>query len=382
MIHCTEDAIRLAKRRLPRLIYDFVAGGAGRETATELNQSALNDIRLRPRILANVENRSLETGFLGETFGLPFGISPMGMCNLSWPNADRFLARVAVEQRIPICLSSAASTSIESMARQSEGHAWFQLYVSDDMKSVFKLVDRAREAGYETLVLTVDVPQVSIRIRDLRNGFTVPFQLGPRQLWDFATHPRWTLATLLNGVPKPMNYLNEDGSSRFNRDASRARCDWAFLARLRRYWGGRLVLKGVMDGADARRASEYGVDALYVSNHGGRQLDSVPPAILTLPLIRRAVGKNFPLIFDSGIRNGEDVVRALALGADYVMLGRPLLYALGAEGEAGLKNLVSTFTREISVVMAQLGLTRISQINNQALAPVQIGACNQMLAEV
>jgi isopentenyl diphosphate isomerase/L-lactate dehydrogenase-like FMN-dependent dehydrogenase len=229
------------------------------------------------------------------------------------------------------------------------------------------MADRARVAGYETLVLTVDVPQVSRRVRDLRNGFTVPFAMTPRAFFDFASHPRWSLATLAAGAPRPMNFSDGSGGNSFDRGASRSGADWAFLEILRERWPGTLIVKGVTSPSDARRIRGFGADAIYVSNHGGRQLDSVPPAMRLLPLIRDAVGADFPLLFDSGVRNGEDIVKALALGADFVMIGRPALFALGAEGARGLNALLDCFARDIDVVMAQLGVTTIDQIGPDLL---------------
>jgi L-lactate dehydrogenase (cytochrome) len=372
-IHYTEDATALAKKRLPRLIYDFIAGATGRELGKQLNREVLSAIRLQPRVLVNVENRNISTRLLGQSYGLPLGIAPMGMCNLVWPDADRSLKQAADHFNIPHCLSTAASTSIEVMAEMGEQKPWFQLYVSQSQEAAFNLVDRAYKSGYETLVFTVDVPQVSRRIRDLRNGFQMPFRTGPKKLIDFALHPQWSIRSLLAGTPKPMNFQIADGKSSFARNASRGGCDWAFLDELRRTWKGQLIVKGVTSAEDALRIKQAGVDAIYVSNHGGRQLDSAPPAILALSTIREAVGEEFPLIFDSGIRNGEDVVKALVMGADFVMLGRPMLFALGADGKRGVNTLIQLIAEEIDVVMAQLGVTKIDEINRAMLAEHQLG---------
>lgn len=230
------------------------------------------------------------------------------------------------------------------------------------------MVDRAAAAGYEVLILTVDVPQVSRRVRDLKNGFQVPFRLGPRQFLDFAFHPRWSIETLLRGAPRPMNFEMENGGRGFVRGESRGGADWDFLDRLRKRWAGQLVIKGVLSPADAVRIRDAGADAVYVSNHGGRQLDGAPPAIEALSQIRAAVGGGYPLIFDSELRNGEDIVKALACGADFVMLGRPLMYAIGAEGARGLSTLIGILAEEISVTLAQTGLRRVEDIDGDVLA--------------
>ena len=358
----------MARRRLPRMIFDFVEGAAGREVASQRNQSAFDRIELQPRVMGDVATRSLETSLFGRRFGAPFGIAPMGMCNLVWPRADRMLARAARAFDIPVCLSSAASSSIEDMREWTGENAWFQLYVNRSTDAAIDMAERAKRAGYEVLILTVDVPQVSRRVRDLRNGFQVPFRIGPRQFLDFAMHPRWSLSTLLNGVPSPGNFSLDDESTRFDRDASRAGADWQFLDRLRELWPGRLIVKGVASAQDAVRIRNAGADAVYVSTHGGRQLDSAPAAISVLPEIRAAVGREYPLIFDSGLRNGEDVAKALALGADFVMLGRPILYAIGAEGETGLVSLLRIMAEDLDIALAQLGLTEPGQLSEAALA--------------
>ena len=362
-IHCAEDARARRRRRMPRMMFDFVDGAAGEEQAARRNHEAIGRLRLQPRVLVDVDRRSLATRFLGRDMGLPFGIAPMGMCDLAWPGADRALAAEALRREIPLCLSCAASSTLEQVQALSAGRAWFQLYVGQSLPSAMAMVDRAPAAGYEVLVLTVDVPQVARRVRDLRNGFRVPFRIGPRQFLDFACHPRWSLETLLHGVPRPRNYDTPAGGGGFARDDSRGGTDWAFLDRLRSHWRGKLVVKGVLQADDALRIRDAGADAVYVSNHGGRQLDAAPAAVDILPRIRAALGPDYPLLFDSGLRSGEGIVKALALGADFVMLGRPLLYALGADGARGLATLIDILAEEIGTTMAQIGRTRIAAID-------------------
>lgn len=347
-------------------MFDFIEGAAGREVATQRNSSRFDEITLQSRVMADVTERRLTTRLMGRDYDLPFGIAPMGMCNLSCPDADQHLGTLAKRRNLPVCLSSAASSTIEDMRRWAGKNAWFQLYVGQSLDQSMTLVDRARSAGYDTLVLTVDVPQVSRRTRDLRNGFTMPFVIGPKQFVDLALHPRWSLKTLLRGAPSPRNFETSPGTS-FDRHASRAGADWAFLDRLRQNWTGKLIVKGVTSPADAMRIRDAGADAIYVSNHGGRQLDSAPAAVDLLPPIRAAVGPEIPLIFDSGLRSGEDAIKALACGADFVMFGRPMLYALAAQGATGLNALVDAFAGDVSVAMAQLGLKSIDQIDEHCL---------------
>ncbi len=355
-----------ARSRIPRIAFDFIDGAVGRETGIELNMRAFDDIRLLPRGLVDVSARSLRKKFLGCEFDLPFGIAPMGMCGLSWPGADGMMAREAVRRNFPICMSSAASTALEA-AREQAGHrAWFQIYVGSDTSQAERLIRRADAAGYETLVLTVDVPVLSRRDRDVRNGYTLPFRMGFRQFFEFALHPRWSLGMLINGVPRPKNY--DGDSSGYDRYAARAGADWAFLDWLRKSWKGRLIVKGVISEEDAAKIKDSGADAICVSNHGARQLDAAEAALHALPKIRRAVGSEYPLLFDSGVRSGEDVLRALALGADFVLLGRPVLYALAAGGEDGLAFFLDGFSEGISIALAQVGLCDVERVDSRILA--------------
>lgn len=350
-------------------MFDYVDGAAGTELAARANVSAIDQIRLQPRVLVNVEGREVGKRILGFDAKLPFGIASMGMCNLTWPGADRMLAAQAQHRNVPICLSTAASSTLEDMRAQAGEWAWFQLYVSQSFESAFELVDRAEAAGYEVLILTVDVPQVATRYRDARNGFQMRFKMGANQFLDFALHPRWSLATLANGAPKPMNFESAGSGQGFQRLAGRGRTDWEFLARLRDYWKGKLIVKGVLSPEDAVRIKDNGADAIYVSNHGGRQLGSAPAAIDALAPIRQAVGLEFPLLFDSGLRDGEGIVKALACGADFVMLGRSLLYAIGADGERGLSTMFDFLREEIDVTIAQLGRRAVEEIDSTVLAP-------------
>ena len=367
-IHSLEDARKLAKKRLPKMFFDFVDGAAGDERLCELNSTALDQIRLEPKVLRNVEKRNLNKKIFGIDYDLPFGFAPMGMCNLSWPGADKMLANESIINNIPACVSMASTTSLEKMYELTEGRSWLQLYIFQDEKFVMELLDRAKKTGYKTLVLTVDVPIQFRRAKDDKNGFTVPFRIGPKQFFDFATHPNWSISTLLYGIPKPMNYETSKSGNKFVRSESRGSADWETLKRIRDAWEGKLVVKGVMSQEDALKIKNEGADAIQVSNHGGRQLESATSAINALPLIREALGKEFPLIFDSGIRSGGDIVRALAFGADYVMIGRPLMYAIGADGARGLRKIIEIIIGELSTTLGLVGLTDINKITSDIVA--------------
>ncbi len=360
-IHSFDDARRLAKRRLPWMVFDYIDGSAGAETGATRNRAALDAMVLRPRILRDVSQRSLATTLFGNAANRPFGIAPMGMCNLSSPGADLMLARMAAQYKIPHGVSTVASTPMEKIITEAEGHAWFQLYFSGDGAGTFKLIDRARAAGYKTLVVTVDVPEVGRRPRELRHGFKMPFKIGPSQFIDFALHPRWSISSLLAGKPQMANF--QMAGFDFDRTESRARATWETLARIRDAWSGNLVVKGVLDAEDAVLLKETGVDAIQVSSHGARQLESAPSPFLMLPAIRNALGPDFPIFYDSGLRSGEDALKALLSGADFVFFGRPLQFAIAAEGERGLRRMWDVFSDELSIAMAQTGVCSIDEIN-------------------
>ena len=357
------DARRHARRRMPRMTFDYIDGSAGDERACALNVERIEALRMLPRVLINVDSRSYRKSIFGQAWDLPFGIAPMGMCDLTWPGADAMLARAARQYGIPLVLSTMASSSIETTAERAGEHAWFQLYVGQSEEVAYTLVERAETVGYSNLVLTVDVPEIGVRPREHRNGFQSPLRIGAKQFFDFALHPHWSLLTLKTGVPALAN-VNVAGGSKFKRNEARGKVDWDFLARLRERWPGNLIVKGVLGSEDALRIRDAGVDAVYVSNHGGRQLDSAPAAIDMLPQIRAAVGPDYPLLFDSGVRNGEAVIKALALGADFVFIGRPFLYAMGADGYNGLQQMIELISSQIDISLAQLGCTDIDDIDS------------------
>ncbi len=368
-IHTIDDAIRLSKKRLPKLVFDFIDGASGDDKLAEINSKALDQIRLEPKVFRNVENRKLSKKIFDFHFDYPFGFAPMGMTNLSWPEADKMIAKESAYNNIPTCVSMASSTTLEDMFTFSEGHSWMQIYIFQSEEFIMELLKRAEGIGYEVLILTVDVPILSRRARDDRNGFGYPFKIGPKQFLDFALHPQWSLTTLFKGAPQPMNYVtSKSGDQVFRRKESRGATDWNTLNRVRDAWKGKLIIKGVMNSEDALKIKEAGADAIQVSNHGGRQLDSATASINALPLIRKALGDNFPILFDSGIRSGSDILRALALGANFVMFGRPLMYAIGADGARGLRRIINLIKEELSTNLGLVGLTDINEVDKKIIA--------------
>ncbi len=343
------------------MVFDYIDGSAGEEHGEALGRKAIRDIRLQSRVLVNVTARDLSVNVFDHEALCPFGISPMGMCNLARPGTDMMFAKMAARYRTPHGVSTVCSTSLEKIIETAEGHAWFQLYISGDGSTATKLVDRARACGYRTLVLTLDVPEVGLRPRELRRGFKMPFRIGPSQFTDFAFHPAWSISTLLQGAPDMANFTGPDNS--FDRTESRAAADWDKLAQLRDVWKGNLVVKGVLSEEDALRLKNEGVDAIQVSSHGGRQLDSTIAPISALARIRKAVGKEYPLFYDSGLRCGEDIVKAYAMGADFVFLGRPMLFA-SAASKSGLSQYWKLLMEEISLTLAQVGKTSMADLED------------------
>jgi isopentenyl diphosphate isomerase/L-lactate dehydrogenase-like FMN-dependent dehydrogenase len=374
-ITCVSDLRPLAKRRLPKFVFDYLDGGAGAEAGVERNERAFDALMLEPRALVNIESRDLATSLFGKRWAAPFGIAPIGLGNLICPGGEQAIARAAAAADIPYTLSTAANTKLERIAEIAPGHAWFQLYVSRRDEDVADIVARAERSGYEVLVLTVDVPLAARRLRDIRNNFMVPFKITPRVALDLLTHPRWSLETLSAGVPRFVNVeqyapmVNRQSIAAYLTSEIRGRFDWDDLKRLRERWRGKLVVKGLMAAEDSTRARAIGCDAVVVSNHGGRQLDCAPATIKVLPEIRAAVGRDFPLIIDSGVRSGEHIVKALAAGADFVLVGRAMMYAVAAHGPTAAAELIELLIDEASRCLGQIGYTDVASL--KAAAPVR-----------
>jgi isopentenyl diphosphate isomerase/L-lactate dehydrogenase-like FMN-dependent dehydrogenase len=370
-----EDLRRLARRRLPRAVFDFVEGGAGDERTVARNRAALERLLFAPRVLVDVSKREQATTVLGERVATPVLVSPTGMAGLCWPRGEVAAARGAHEAGTVYTLSTHASCSIEQVAAGAPGPLWFQLYVWQNRDLTRSFIERARAAGYRALVLTVDVPIISRRERDLRNGFTVPPRITVRNGLDTLRRPRWIRRVLLGPRLTLANLVGAPGAPRTdivtlggvaNRQVDPS-VSWADLAWFRALWSGPLVLKGVLGAADARMAVDHGVDALIVSNHGGRQLDGAPASVEALPEIVDAVGTRAEVLMDGGVRRGADVVRALALGARAVMVGRPYLYGLAAGGQAGVRRVLQILQGEVDHTLALIGVPRVADLDRAAL---------------
>ncbi|MFZ5962704.1 alpha-hydroxy acid oxidase [Thalassococcus sp. BH17M4-6] len=351
-----------ARRRIPKFVWEYLDSATGTEATKARNRGALDAVAFTPSILHGEITPDLSTTLMDERYPLPVGIAPVGMSGLVWPDAERSLARAATKARLPYCLSTVATQTPEVIGPLTDGRGWFQLYPPRDPQIRRDMLARARDNGFSTLVLTVDVPVASRRERQLRSGLTQPPRLTPRLLAQVALRPRWALDTWMHGMPH-MRTLDPYSSDTCAKDSTahigyllRTSPDWDYLRWLRDHWTGALVVKGVLNPADAPRLQAAGVDAIWVSNHAGRQFDAAPASITALPQIRAAT--DLPLIFDSGVEGGLDILRAIALGADFVMLGRAWHYALAVLGREGPAHLVDILTRDLTANLGQLGAAR------------------------
>jgi isopentenyl diphosphate isomerase/L-lactate dehydrogenase-like FMN-dependent dehydrogenase len=366
-----EDLRRVARRRLPRVAWEFLERGTEDETTLAENRAAFERLRFQPRTLVDVSHRTQQVTLFGETHAAPFGVAPTGAAGLYAFEADIALARAAARAGVPFVLSTASFVELERVARASEGSKWFQLYMSKDRDAARALVERARDAGYEALVVTTDVPVGGNREYNRRNKFEIPFRLDLRNAVDGLMHPHWLFKVFMrtlftSGVPR---FRNTDVGGRIvarnllEFRARREALDWSDFAWLRECWPRKLLVKGVLTVEDALLAAQHGADGVFVSNHGGRQLDGALSPLTALPAIADAVGARLKIMLDSGVRRGSDVVKALALGADMVFVGRAALYGACAGGEAGALHALAILKSEIDRVMALIGCPAVAALD-------------------
>ncbi len=361
-----------ARRRLPHFVWEYLQSGTGSETVPALNRAALDALRLTPRVLLGPLKPDLSTRFLGRDFTAPFGIAPVGMSGLFWPGAEAALARHAARSGIPYCLSTVATRMPEEIGPLAGDRGWFQLYTPGDPEIRADILRRARGAGFSVLVVTVDLPGPSRRERQLRADLSIPPKKTPRMLLQAALRPRWALETLRHGLPRLRlmeDYLKLDGNAPSTAHAGyqlRTNPDWDYVRAARDLWGGPVVLKGILRAQDAARAQTEGFDAVWVSNHGGRQFDGCPASIDVLPAVR-AAAPDLPLIADGGVEGGLDILRMIARGADFVMLGRGWHYALAALGPPGAAHLDHILRADLVANMLQLGVNRPQDLQSRAV---------------
>ncbi|HEV2611509.1 MAG TPA: alpha-hydroxy acid oxidase [Noviherbaspirillum sp.] len=366
-----------AKRRLPRPLFGYIAGAAEDNRSLDANRAAFNDYQFLPRALVDVSRRSQHTVLFGKCYTSPFGIAPVGISALSAYQGDLILAQAAHDANIPAIMSGSSLMPMEQIAEAAPG-TWFQAYLPADQGRIDCLVDRIARAGFETLVITCDIPVWANRENNIRAGFATPLRPSLRLAWDGLIRPRWLLGTfartlLTSGMPHFENSFATRGapivSSTAIRDTTgRDHLNWENIARIRRRWSGPLVLKGILHPEDAERARGLGADGIIVSNHGGRQLDGAAAPLRALPRILDAAGE-LPVMMDGGIRRGTDVLKAMALGAKAVFAGRPFMYAAAAEGGAGIERGIQLLRDEVDRNMALLGINRLSELDESFLLP-------------
>ncbi|HEX6018485.1 MAG TPA: alpha-hydroxy acid oxidase [Burkholderiaceae bacterium] len=368
------DVRRRARQRLPRFVFDYVDGAAEDERCLQRNLAELERLHLLPTCLRDTARVDTTVEVFGTRWAAPIGVAPVGLNGLVRPRGDVLLARAAAAAGLPFVLSTASNSRIEAVreavreAGGATGVMWFQLYVMSERSIAEQMVRRARAAGCHALVLTVDVPVSGWRERDVRNGFQVPWRPGVATVLDVATRPRWLLGQLRHGTPSFVNLTEQEGVASAQAQAAMLartmdrQLTWESLGWLRRLWDGPLVLKGVLHPDDARRALVHGIDALIVSNHGGRQLDAAPATIATLPPVLDAVGSRIPVFVDGGIRRGSDVAKALALGARAAFVGRMPVFGLACDGEAGARAVLQRLREELERTLTLIGAADIAAI--------------------
>ena len=371
-----EDLRILAERRVPRMFYDYADSGSWTESTYRANSDDFARIKLRQRVAVNMENRSLASTMVGLPVAMPVAIAPTGLTGMQHADGEILAAKAAEKFGVPFTLSTMSICSIEDIAANTTAPFWFQVYFMKDRDFMGRLVERARAANCSALVLTLDLQILGQRHKDLRNGLTAPPKLTLKNIMNMATKPGWCMGMLGtkrrgfgNIVGHATNVSDMSSLSSWTAEQFDARLSWDDVEWLRQRWGGKLIIKGIMDPEDARMAAQSGADALIVSNHGGRQLDGADSSINALPAIMDVVGDRMEVHLDGGIRSGQDVIKALALGARGVYIGRAFLYGLGAMGEEGVTRVLEIIRKELDITMALCGLTDVQKVDRNILLP-------------
>jgi L-lactate dehydrogenase (cytochrome) len=371
-----EDLRQLAQKRVPRMFYDYADSGSWTESTYRANESDFQKIKFRQRVAVNMEGRTTATQMIGQDVAMPVAIAPTGLTGMQHADGEILAARAARKFGVPFTLSTMSICSIEDVAKHAGEGFWFQLYVMKDRAFIERLIDRAKAANCQALVLTLDLQILGQRHKDLRNGLSAPPKLTLPNLINIATKPRWALNMLAtsrrdfgNIVGHVHGVENMSSLSAWTSQQFDPALNWGDVAWIKERWGGKLILKGIQDVEDARMAVKSGADALIVSNHGGRQLDGAQSSIEALPAIVKEVGSQIEVHMDGGVRSGQDVLRALALGAKGTFIGRAFLYGLGAMGEEGVSKALEIIHKELDISMAFCGRTRVHEVDSSILLP-------------
>ena len=373
-IQAVDEFEDLAKKRIPNAIWDFIEGGAGTEQAIQANRKSLESVLFQPKYLVDVSQRNTSAQIFGRPIKTPIILSPAGIATLAHPLGEIAVARAAAKADAIFCLSTGSGLSIEQVAEVSDGRLWFQLYLWKSQEVIDSLINRAKKAGYEALIITVDVPVVGKRERDLRNGMSLPVTIRPGQYFHYLRKPRWIAGVLKNPAITFGNLTDvtsgDDASSigeYVNKELNDPSKTWDDVARIRSAWEGPLLIKGIMNPSDARKAEQVGANGIIVSNHGGRQFSSVPGVATIFPEIKKVVSKNTELFLDGGIRRGEDIVKAHALGATAACSGRSWFWALAADGEQGVNRILEILEKEVEDTLALIGEPKLTDVGPQNL---------------
>jgi L-lactate dehydrogenase (cytochrome) len=366
-----QDLHRRTRRRIPHFSWEFLDSGTGADACVRRNREALEAITLVPQFMKGAFEPDLRTNLFGVDYSAPFGVAPVGMSGLVWPKTEEVLGRTAARRRIPYTLSTFSNQVPEVIGGLVDGMGWFQLYPPRSANVRGDMLARARDAGFTALLVTIDVPVASRRERQVRSGISAPPRITPALLLQCALRPRWTLATLCAGMPHfpgLEKYAAPEDLRNFLQFLGRefgGTLDWEYLKAVRDEWDGPLVVKGVLDVGEAREAADIGVDGVMVSNHGGRQFDGAPASVSRLPAISEAVGDRVKVLFDGGVSSGLDIARAIALGADFVLLGRAFMSGVAALGEAGGEHVVEILTADLKNNMTQLGCSTLAELSDR-----------------
>jgi L-lactate dehydrogenase (cytochrome) len=376
VITCVEDLRQLAEKRVPRMFYDYADSGSWTETTYRANERDFQAIKLRQRVAVNMEGRSTAVKMIGQDAKMPVAIAPVGLTGMQHADGEIHAARAAEKFGIPFTLSTMSICSIEDIAENTSSPFWFQLYMMRDRDAMARMIDRCKAAKCSALVLTLDLQVIGQRHKDLKNGLTAPPRPTLKNLLNLATKPRWVLGmagtkrhTFRNLVGHVKGVSDMRSLSAWTNEQFDPRLSWADIAWVKEQWGGKLILKGIMEVEDARLAVQAGADAIVVSNHGGRQLDGAPSSIHALPAIVAEVGHQIEVWMDGGIRSGQDVLKAWALGAKGTMVGRAMVYGLGAMGEVGVTKMLQMLHKELDVSMAFCGHRELTNVTRDILVP-------------
>ena len=362
------DLEKKAQKRIPKVSWSYLQSGTGKGLAARRNRANFDDYTLTPSFVKGTLNIDLKTELFGTTYNMPFGVAPVGLTGLIWPRSEFILAESAKKYGYPFCLSTVATQTPEDVGKKVGDMGWFQLYPPKDPKVRADLLKRAKESGFHTLIITADVPAPGRREESRKAGMRMPVKFTPKIIWDGITHPIWTIKTLSEGLPTLKTVTSYAGSkdmkvaAEFARFKFRGDLDWNYIKEVKEMWEGPVILKGLMSPEDAKKAVELGLDGVCVSNHGGRQFDGAPAAIDALPEIVKAVDGKAKIIFDSGVTCALDIIKAYALGADFVLLGKAFMYGCAALGEKGANHVADILIEDLTNNMKQLGVESIEQL--------------------